>query len=157
MSFEFDLINYINQILNKKNIKIRNDLNNLNLKKKYSEQKTKLFQYNDEINHKKLKNNLINNNLDELYNKEHIHNISYFLIIFIVCCLLYLSRLSYCKVDIKFRKYFKICLIIYWILVLPIFTNKIIKTIIFIYRISFFLFIIMTVILIEENKCKQLM
>ena len=72
MSFEFDLINYINQLLNKKNIKIRNDLNNLNLKKKYSEQKTKLFQYNDEINHKKLKNNLINNNLDELYNKEHI-------------------------------------------------------------------------------------
>ena len=35
MSFEFDLINYINQLLNKKNIKIRNDLNNLNLKKKF--------------------------------------------------------------------------------------------------------------------------
>lgn len=154
MSFEIDLINYINKILNTKNTNLRNDLNDLNLKKKYSEQKTKLFQYNNKINHKKLKNYLINSNLDEIYNKEHIHNIVYFLIIFIISSLLYLSRLAYCRVDIHFRKYFKICLAIYWILVLPIFTNKLINKIILIYRLSFFIFIIMTVMLIEENKCK---
>ena len=154
MSFEFDLINYINQILNTKNINLRNDLNDLNLKKKYSEQKTKLFQYNNKINHKTLKNYLINNNLDEIYNKEHIHNLSYFLIIFIISCLLYLSRLAYCKVDIQFRKYFTICLVIYWILVLPLFTNKTVNKVILIYRLSFFIFVVMTAILIEENKCK---
>lgn len=154
MSFEIDLINYINQILNTKNANLRNDLNDLNLKKKYSKQKTKLFQYNNEINHKKLKNYLINSNLDEIYNKEHLHNISYFLIIFIISSLLYLSRLAYCRVDVEFRKYFTICLTIYWILVLPIFTNKIINKIILIYRLSFFIFVVITVMLIEENKCK---
>ena len=154
MSFEIYLINYVNQILNTKNANLRNDLNDLNLKKKYSEQKTKLFQYNNEINHKKLKNYLINSNLDEIYDKEHIHNLSYFLIIFIISSLLYLSRLAYCKVDIHFRKYFTICLSIYWILVLPLFTNKLINKVILIYRLSFFIFVIMTVILIEENNCK---
>ena len=154
MSFEIDLFNYINKILNTKNVNLRNDLNNLNLKKKYAEQKTNLLQYK-KINREQIKKYLIDNNLDEIYNKDNIHNLSYFFIILIISCSLYLSGLAYCKVDIHYRKYFTICLVIYWILVLPLFTNKIINRIIFIYRLSFFIFIIMTIILIKKNKCKK--
>ena len=153
MSFEIDLFNYINEIINTKNVNLRNDLNDLNLKKKYTQQKTKLFQFK-KINRDQIKKYLIDNNLDDIYSKDNIHNLSYFLIILIISCLLYLSGLAYCKVDIHYRKYFTICLVIYWISVLPLFTNKTINRIIFIYRLSFFIFIIMTVILIKKNKCK---
>lgn len=152
MSFELDLINYFNKLINKKNENLRNDLNDLNLQKKYSEQKSKLLNYNNKINRRQIKKYLIDNNLDKIYINDNIYNLSYFLIIFIISSLLYLSRLAYNRVDIKSRKYFTIFLAIYWILVLPIFTNKIINRIIFIYRFSFFIFIIMTVLLIEENK-----
>ena len=155
MSFEFNLIRYINNILNIKNINLRNDLDNLDLKKKYSEQKTKLFKYNKKINSEKIRNYLITDNLNEIYNKEHIHYLSYFIIIFIITCLLYLSGLAYCKINVKYRSYFNVCLAIYWILILPLFSNKLINRIILIYRLSFFTFIVMTVIFIKKNKCKK--